>query len=246
MLKIKKNNFIDGKEIYHLVEVKSNYRNWVLRCIDYADLKQDKDFRQFLGESTGGRPKKIYEFTIDAAKEMCIVSGTKKAKELRRWLINLSNKHESGLAFTSEQILALIDLSKSMILVSIQKEVEKKHYALYDNPYNWYQYRANLLGYSKETLVLAMNAINKKYKSIRKSLIKLDANELIRAGVIDFFVALGKSKEYAVNAANLCKDMAEKMNLGANIWDDTKQNSLGINKPEHSKLKSNFKALENE
>jgi len=44
-----------------------------------------------------------------------------------------------------------------------------------------------------------MRKVNKKHKSIKKSLIQLDSNELIRTGVIDFFMALGKNKEYATN-----------------------------------------------
>jgi hypothetical protein len=73
-----------------------------------------------------------------------------------------------------------------------------------------------------------MRQVNKKHHSIRKSLIQLDSNELIRTGVIDFMMCMGKTREYAINVGNLCKSIAEKTKLGNIIWDDTKENPLGL------------------
>ena len=133
-----------------------------------------------------------------------------------------------------------MDLSRAMTLVSIQKEVENKHFAIYNDKYTWYKYRANLLGYSTKDVMDAMQKVNKKHRSIRTSLVQLDANELIRTGVVDFMGAIGKTNEYAINVGNLCKSMAAKMKLGNIIWDDTKENPLKINKSETSELKKNY------
>ena len=54
-------------------------------------------------------------------------------------------------------------------------------------------------------------------------------------------VAIGKSKEYATNAGNLCKSMAEKMKLGIIIWDDTKETPLKINELEVSERQNSYK-----
>lgn len=233
---------IKGEEIHRVIESKTqNYSLWIRRAIDYADLKEDKDFFTKLLKSTGGRPKTELLFTVEAAKEICLLERNEKGKQIRRWLILLGNQHESGLSFTSEQILSLIELSKSMTLVSIQKEVEKKHFALYNDKYTWYKYRAELLGYSTDTLIKAMQEVNKKYKSIRKSLIQLDSCELIRTGVIDFMIALGKTKEYAINTGNLCKKMAEKMELGNQIWNDESPNPLKLNMSSIIEKKESFR-----
>jgi phage anti-repressor protein len=242
---IKSNNdfLVSAKELYKELGIKRDYSNWIKQSIQRADLELNKDFSPFKAESTGGRPVIDYLLKRDAAITVIVMSGGQFAKDLRKKVIELYNQHETGLAFTSEQVISLIDLSKAMCLVSIQKEVERKHFALYAQPQTWWNYRAALLGYSKDSLIEAMKAVNKKHNSTRESLLKLDANELIRTGVIDFMLALGKSQEYAKNVGGLCYDMASKMELGKLIWDDTKPDSLGINKHFCNTVKNNYKQL---
>ena len=55
-----------------------------------------------------------------------------------------------------------------------------------------------------------MNDVNQRSKTLQKDLIRLDKYELIRIAVIDCMLFFGKSKEYAINIGNLCKDMAIK------------------------------------
>ena len=240
MLNIDGNNKVDAREIYNFIGVKSRFNDWFKNSIDFIDGKEGKDFYQKNSKSTGGRPTIEYDVSIECAKELCLIQRNEKSKKLRLWLISLSTQHVTGLAFTVPQIEALIDLSRAMTLVSIQKEVEKKHFAIYNDKYTWYHYRATLLGYSTNDVIEAMQKVNKKHHSIRASLVQFDANELIRTGVIDFMVALGKTKEYATNAGNLCKSMASKMKLGNIIWDDTKANPLKINESEILEAQNNF------
>ena len=171
------------------------------------------------------------------------MSGGKNANALRKMLINLYNQHDTGLAFTAQQIESLMDLSKAMTLVSIQKEVQQKHFNVYNNKFTWYGYRAALLGYKTKDVIEAMQKVNKKHRTMKASLVQLDANELIRTGVIDFMVAMGKTTEYATNVGNLCKSMAEKMKLGNIIWDDTKENPLKINQHEITERQNNFNSV---
>ena len=183
-------------------------------------------------ESTGGRPSIEYLLNRDSALAIIMMSGGPLAKELRKKVIELYKAHDTGLAFTTPQIEALMDLSKAVTLISIQKEVEKKHFNIYNNPATWYEYRAGLLGYSKDSLIEAMCQVNKKYHSMRSALVQLDSNELIRTGVIDIMKALGKTDEYSRNVGDLCKSLSEKANFGNIIWDDTKENPLGLNQTE--------------
>jgi phage anti-repressor protein len=232
MLNINENNKVDAREIYDFIEVKSRFNGWINESLNFIGAKENKDFCRKKGKSTGGRPTIEYDISIECAKELCLIQRNEKSKQLRLWLISLSNQHDTGLAFTTPQIEALMDLSKAMTLISIQKEVEKKHFAIYNDKYTWYKYRAELLGYNTNEVIEAMRNVNKKHHSIRASLVQLDANELIRVGVIDFMIAIGKSNEYATNAGNLCKSMAARMKLGNIIWDDTKENPLKINQSE--------------
>ena len=88
-----------------------------------------------------------------------------------------------------------------------------------------------------------MKKVNRIHKNMRSSLLKLDANELIRIGVMDFMKALGKSDEYSKNVGSLCKKIASKMKLGSIIWDDTKENPLQINKQLEFDCKNSYSSV---
>jgi len=239
---VKKDNgfLISAIELHKALGIKRKYSIWIKESIDRAGLDCKSDFITLLLESTGGRPTTDYLLIRDAALAIIMMSGGRFAKDLRKKVIELYNQHDTGLAFTAQQIESLIDLSRAMTLVSIQKEVEKKHFEIYNDKYSWYQYRAALLGYNTDDLIIAMRLVNKKHHSIRASLMQLDSNELIRTGIIDFMIALGKTKEYATNVGNLCKSIAEKTKLGNIIWDDTKENPLQLNRGEINDRKCLF------
>jgi phage anti-repressor protein len=248
LINVKGIEYTKATELYVELGVKRDYSNWIKQSIERAELECDKDFTPFKAESTGGRPTIEYLLTRDSALTITMMSGGQFASRVRKYLIDLYKKHETGKSFTDEQFLAFMDLSRAMTLISIQKQVEKKHYAIYNDKYTWYKYRATLLGFNTDDVINAMRKVNKKHHSTRASLIKMDSNELIRTGVIDFLMCLGKSKEYATNVGDLCKQMSEKMKLGNIIWDDTKENPLQINQGEVNERKQlldkSTKALE--
>ena len=239
---VKKDNqlLVSARDLHAELGIKRRFANWIAESIERAELQQDKDFITFMLQSTGGRPSIEYHLVRDAALTITMMSGGKFANNLRKKVIDLYNQHDTGLAFTAAQIEALMDLSRAMTLVSIQKEVESKHFAIYNDKFTWYQYRSALLGYSTNDVIEAMRKVNKKYRNMRSSLVQLDANELIRVGVIDFMMAMGKTNDYAFNVGNLCKSMAEKMKLGNIIWDDTKENPLKLNETDVVERKSNY------
>lgn len=221
MLKIKENNKINASEIYSYVGVKTPMRIWIKRCIEIADLKQGMDFSTFLYESSGGRKPIEYEFTIDAAKEICIVSATSKAKELRRWLIELSNQKENLDLLTHDQILYLRYLESFYKFVDKQKEVGKEHLDKYvkdhhtRNPYSdFHIWRNKLLSIEKidiEKMVMGFTIQNQR--QITKTYTKerllniLDSYNGLRNAVFDFLSIKGEIN--ALKLANLVKDMAK-------------------------------------
>jgi len=206
-------------------------RTYIVDGVDFTTLKL---------QSSGGRPQIDYLLNKDAAISIILVSGGQFAKKLRDYVIDLFKKHETGLAFTVPQIQALMEISISMTLVSLQEDSEKRHFILHNNKYDWWSYRWNLLGYTPDEMKEAMAKVNKKYKNIKQALLEMDGFELIRTGVIDLFMAMGKDKGYSTNIGDLCKDMAIKMNLNRIIWDDTKPNPLGINKESVNERKEMF------
>ena len=132
MIQVNENNLVDGKELYLFVNVKTEFHKWVKRCIDYADLKQNVDYWPVLAASTvTKRSSYNYMFTIQAAKEICIVSQTDKAKELRRWLIDLSEKVENKEYLSEKQILELSTLIGFYKYIENQKNIENESKQIY-------------------------------------------------------------------------------------------------------------------
>lgn len=238
LIKSEKGYVLSAKDLHKELGMKKAFSTWIKTSIERAYLEIGKDFSPRREESTGGRPSIDYLLTKDSAIQIIIMSGGQFAKKLRDKVVELYNQHDTGLAFTSSQIEALMDLSKAMTLISIQKEVEGKHFAIYNDKYSWHEYRASLLGYDTKDVIRAMQQVNKKHRERRASLMQLDAVELIRVGVIDFMKAMGKTDEYATNVGGLCKSMASKMELGNIIWDDTIDNPLKLNQAEITERQS--------
>ena len=258
MLTVKKSqggkSVVSARDLQNVLQNTSDFTTWIKRMLsygfsegsDYGIIKIDEPDNQTFRNPN---PKLDYLLTMDTAKEIAMIQRTPKGKEIRQYLLSLENKHETGQAFTPEQVFALMDLSKAMTLVSVQRKAEKEHgntYNAVNNGYNgWYKHRANILGYSADSVRKQMNAINKRYETTRRSLAQLDSDELIRTGAIDLMIALGKTTEYATNIGNMCKELSRKMELGTEIWDDTQPNQLGINKDRTNKRKGIIDNLKN-
>ncbi len=228
MIKINSDNKVDGRTLHEFVEVKTRYPDWVQRCINYADLVEGTDFYTVLsvGEN-GGRPAAYHTFTIDAAKEICIVSATPKAKELRRWLIGISNKVENGELFSAEQIIYITKLKEVFKYIDECEKQTKNHLTTFieNNPQSkqvyaeFHSMRNNALNIHPDTIdkrikewcVLNNKASFKSGMTKNDKILLLDKYDVLRNGVWDFLKA--KQSKWADNVANLVKAMAKTENI---------------------------------
>lgn len=235
MLKINDNNRIEGREIHTKIESKTKqYNIWALRAIKDADLKENKDFCTILYESTGGRPRKEYEFTIDAAKEICLLERNNKGKQIRKWLIELSNKTENLELITIKQAAFAVKVINCMKYIENQKEAYALHQSTYfkknidiqDSRYiysEFAKYRANIVGWDKTAINKAIdsflnehagyNRIKLDKANMQTKLSIMDIGEAIRVAVLDILY----SKETDIDLANrfsiLCKTLAKEMEI---------------------------------
>lgn len=235
MLKINENNRINAKDIYFFIDVKTPFHTWVKRCIDQADLELNKDFCTILTESTGGRPATIYEFTIQAAKEICIISATKKAKELRRWLIEISEQKENLELVTVKQVGFALKVINCLKFIDNQKEAKQLHqksfleknkdsisekwiYAEFE------KYRSKITGWDKQKIDEALDLFLQnhsgypqkiKYSNQQTKLSAIDIGEAIRVAVTDILFSRNENETMSQNFAKLCKNLANEINLQA-------------------------------
>ncbi len=125
-----------------------------------------------------------------------------------------------------DQVLAVLELTKVMGLVSCQQSVEAKlQQDRFSNPgqhRKWWRYRAGLLGYSVECLQSKMVEIGQAFKgkNLKQMLLKVDKYEIVRMAVVELFVALGNSEDYAKNMGDLAKVFAQELQV--EIRDDRK------------------------
>lgn len=223
--------YASAKELYDYLVIKEKFSTWIKLSIKNTNIKEYKDFVVYKKQSTGGRPLTDYLLSKNAALKVVLQSRVKKSMELADILIDVWDKKEKGIYLNVDQIAAITDMVKAMTLVSVQKKSETKHFNYLGRPKDWWTYRAGLLGYSKDSLQKALKEVGKKYKSQKQALIHLDPSEIIRTGVVDLLIALGKNKEYALNVAEFAKVICEKNDYHLEIWDDTKPNPLNLNEP---------------
>ena len=94
----------------------------------------EKDFSESFRESTGGRPGKIYHFTINAANHVLLAAMTKEGKQARQEAIDLktdqdrvTNLINNGIAIVSQDmkdLAQIFGLSGNQALLSAAKATE--------------------------------------------------------------------------------------------------------------------------
>lgn len=79
---------VSARDLHEKLNIGTAFKDWMPRMIEYG-FEEGKDFSSFLSESTGGRPSKEYNISIDMAKEICMIQRTPEGKRVRLYLIDL-------------------------------------------------------------------------------------------------------------------------------------------------------------
>lgn len=167
-----------------------------------------------------------YYLSVEFAKLIALRSKSKVKFKYAKQLQTLDEaESQTPDLLTKDQVLAVLDLVKTMTSISWQEDYERQHHKLYEernggNANNWWQHRAEILGYSTEELREKVMQIGKRAngRSQRQLLMQVDKYEMIRIGVIDLFMVLGKSEEYARSMGDLAKTFARELQV--EITDD--------------------------
>lgn len=106
-----------GTELYAVLAVKSNYRDWVKNRLKDCEAVEHEDFESFAKNlAKGGRPQTEYIIKLDTAKEMAMLERNSKGKQVRRYFIQVEKKYKQ-----SSQIMGQ---DTSVLLETFQKLVE--------------------------------------------------------------------------------------------------------------------------
>lgn len=235
MLQFNERGRVYGEEIHRAIESKvKRFDLWLKEAMFSADLKEDKDFCRILHKSTGGRPKTQYEFTLDAAKEICLLERNEKGKEIRRWLIDLANKRENletisipeaALAFNVINCLKYVDNQKEALAMHRTKFVSDNTNLL-DPKYiyaDFAKYRTRITGWDKASVDKAIgefiqtksgyNQSNVMKSDMSTKLSIMDSGEAIRVAVLDILYSNDTEAVLASRFSDMCKKLAKQMKV---------------------------------
>jgi len=116
LIKIYQGNVIDAKELWHFLEVKTQFNKWIVRMLDYGFI-EGKDFWTNLsknkeeGSKQKGRPQKEYYLSISAAKEISMLQRSERGKQARKYFIDCEETLQK--LKTSERLQHFQDLEGS-------------------------------------------------------------------------------------------------------------------------------------
>lgn len=210
----------------------ANVKSWLTDVYDFRDgIRRPVRMQDFAPRNAPGNTiVKDYYLTVELAKLITLHSKSKAKLKFAKWLHALESEPEQAGGLNKDQVLHVLELAKAMGMVSCQEAAEKRHLQVYEqrngDAANWWKHRAEVLGYSAESLREKLNAMGKKArgKTQRHMLMQLDPYELIRTGVIDLFMAMGKSERYARNMGDLAKAFARELKV--EVFDDRSESLL--------------------
>ena len=91
---------VSARELHEGLEIKTAFKDWFPRMAEYG-FTEGRDFCSKMSESTGGRPARDYEITVDMAKQICMLQRTEKGMKYRQYFLDLEKAWN-----TPEQIFA--------------------------------------------------------------------------------------------------------------------------------------------
>ena len=198
-----------------------NVKRWINDYYEFTDgIRKPVKLQEFATRKTEDNVLwNDYYLSVAFAKQIVLRSRSKTKQKYARQL-SLVSEEELPQQLSADQFRHLLDITKAMTLISCQEECERRHLRRYKernqgSASNWWKYRAEVLGYSADSLRerLRRRGVDQAIGNHRELLAQYNPLELIRAGVIDLFMAIGKSRKYATHMGELAKDLAETMEL---------------------------------
>lgn len=135
LIEIKKHDtlvqVVCGRELHAKLEINKDYSDWIKVQIIRADLLQDVDFVTYpqKGEDSQSKTRIEYALTIDAAKNIAMLSQTAKGKEVRAYFIECEKQAKSMMTALpktfSEALRMLADETEAKEAALLQIEHDK-------------------------------------------------------------------------------------------------------------------------
>lgn len=120
-----------GSELHEVLQVKSNYRDWIRNRLNECEAVENEDFQAFaknLAKPSGGRPSVDHIIELNTAKEMAMLERNEQGKRVRRYFIRVEAKYneEKEKKKIEKSSLKKTPLSSvNMMVKNVQSSLEK-------------------------------------------------------------------------------------------------------------------------
>lgn len=91
---------VSAKDLHEQLNIETPFKKWIDRMCDYG-FEESKDFWTKMSKSTGGRPSKEYNLSVDMAKQICMIQRSPEGKQIRQYFLDLEKAWN-----TPEQVMA--------------------------------------------------------------------------------------------------------------------------------------------
>ncbi|EJF78158.1 hypothetical protein ME7_00149 [Bartonella birtlesii LL-WM9] len=118
---------VNARDLHTFLEVKTSFKDWIIRRIKECKFKEGYSFCSFLSESSGGRPSKEYHITLDMAKHLSMIERNDKGHEARQYFIKCER-------LLKQVVTPQVDYSKPEALLGVlnhlQNQIEQKDHVI--------------------------------------------------------------------------------------------------------------------
>lgn len=117
-----------GTELHAVLEVKSNYRDWIRNRLNDCEAIENEDYEAAKILAPSGQNRNEHIIKLDIAKEMAMLERNEKGKQVRRYFIEIEKKYKERSISTSDLSPELQMFGKLYEVVARQ-ELEQKEQA---------------------------------------------------------------------------------------------------------------------
>ena len=154
---------VTASNLYLVLELpQSQYgkevKRWITDTYEFHDgIRRPERMKDFAKRQVAGSPVPDYYLSIELAKLVSLRSRSKKKLKYAKQLFAMEDRTGQDGRLSTDQVLAMLELTKVMGLVSCQKASEQRHLKTYEQrnegkANQWWKFRSGLLGYSAEDL----------------------------------------------------------------------------------------------
>lgn len=97
-----------GLELHEVLEVKSNYREWIARRFDDIEAVKNREYQAVEISTPSGQTKKNHIIKLNTAKEMAMLERNDKGKQVRRYFIKVEEEYkeivQNGITHNVKQL----------------------------------------------------------------------------------------------------------------------------------------------